>query len=180
MKAITLTQPWATLMAIGAKRIETRSWATSYRGELAIHAGKGLGPVGGKRGLYDQCYTPPFLEVLEPFMTGDWELADMIIPYIDPGLLPRGAIVAVVNLIGCEPTWSIVEDQGARRATNIGLLDWPLTDLECAFGDYSPGRYGWLTTNLIALPTPVPCKGALSIWDVPAEVEAQIRAQLNP
>ena len=42
MKAITLTQPWATLVAIGAKRIETRSWRTFYRGPLAIHAGKTL------------------------------------------------------------------------------------------------------------------------------------------
>jgi hypothetical protein len=41
MKALTLTQPWATLVAIGAKTIETRSWPTSYRGPLAIHAAKG-------------------------------------------------------------------------------------------------------------------------------------------
>lgn len=39
MKAITLTQPWATLIAIGAKKIETRSWNTSHRGLIAIHAG---------------------------------------------------------------------------------------------------------------------------------------------
>lgn len=38
MKALTLWQPWATLIAIGAKSIETRSWGTSYRGPLAIHA----------------------------------------------------------------------------------------------------------------------------------------------
>ena len=31
MKALTLTQPWATLVAIGAKRIETRIWRTDYR-----------------------------------------------------------------------------------------------------------------------------------------------------
>ncbi len=40
MKAITLWQPWATLVAIGAKRFETRSWSTHYRGPLAIHAAK--------------------------------------------------------------------------------------------------------------------------------------------
>ena len=42
MKVLTLTQPWATLVAIGAKRIETRSWSTKYRGPLAIHAAKGF------------------------------------------------------------------------------------------------------------------------------------------
>lgn len=41
MKALTLTQPYATLVAIGEKRLETRSWRTSYRGPLAIHAAKG-------------------------------------------------------------------------------------------------------------------------------------------
>lgn len=40
MKAITLWQPWASLIACGAKTIETRSWGTPYRGPLAIHASK--------------------------------------------------------------------------------------------------------------------------------------------
>src|SRR3990167_3828953 len=48
MKAITLTQPWATLVALGHKRIETRSWTTSYRGPLAIHAAKGF-PMTAQR-----------------------------------------------------------------------------------------------------------------------------------
>ena len=43
MKALTQHQPWASLIAIEAKRFETRSWSTPYRGLLAIHAGKTLG-----------------------------------------------------------------------------------------------------------------------------------------
>lgn len=39
VKAITLIQPWATLVADGAKMIETRSWGTKYRGFMAVHAG---------------------------------------------------------------------------------------------------------------------------------------------
>lgn len=38
IKALSLTQPWATLVAIGAKKIETRSWQTPYRGRLAMLA----------------------------------------------------------------------------------------------------------------------------------------------
>ena len=38
MKALTILQPWASLIACGAKMIETRSWSTAYRGEIAIHA----------------------------------------------------------------------------------------------------------------------------------------------
>lgn len=41
MKALTLTQPWASLVALGEKRVETRSWSTNYTGLLAIHAAKG-------------------------------------------------------------------------------------------------------------------------------------------
>lgn len=40
MKILSLWQPWATLMAMGVKRNETRSWATTYRGDVAIHAAK--------------------------------------------------------------------------------------------------------------------------------------------
>jgi hypothetical protein len=40
MKAITILQPWAGLIPAGAKTIETRSWATKYRGPIAIHAAK--------------------------------------------------------------------------------------------------------------------------------------------
>ena len=40
MKAITILQPWAWLLATGKKRCETRSWKTNFRGEILIHAGK--------------------------------------------------------------------------------------------------------------------------------------------
>ena len=40
MRALSLYQPWATLIACGVKRVETRSWSTAYRGLVAIHAGK--------------------------------------------------------------------------------------------------------------------------------------------
>ena len=38
MKVLSLTEPYATLIKIGVKKIETRSWKTSYRGKLYIHA----------------------------------------------------------------------------------------------------------------------------------------------
>lgn len=42
VKAITLYQPWASLIILGAKRFETRSWGSEYSGLLVIHAGKTL------------------------------------------------------------------------------------------------------------------------------------------
>ena len=41
MKALSLLQPWASLVVIGLKTIETRSWTTKYRGDLLIHASQG-------------------------------------------------------------------------------------------------------------------------------------------
>lgn len=38
MKVLSIIEPWATLIKEGKKVIETRSWKTSYRGELYIHA----------------------------------------------------------------------------------------------------------------------------------------------
>lgn len=38
MKALTIWQPWASLLVSGQKKYETRSWATDYRGPIAIHA----------------------------------------------------------------------------------------------------------------------------------------------
>lgn len=45
IRLLTLTQPWAALVVLGHKRIETRSWGTPYRGRVAIHAAKGWNKV---------------------------------------------------------------------------------------------------------------------------------------
>lgn len=82
MKALTLTQPWATLVAIGAKKIETRSWNTNYRGPLAIHAAKG--------GYNDDL----FLMKIEPFYT------ELTKAGITSRLgLPLGGVLAICELV---------------------------------------------------------------------------------
>lgn len=40
LRGLTLTQPWASAIALGYKRVETRSFRVSYRGPIAIHAAK--------------------------------------------------------------------------------------------------------------------------------------------
>lgn len=159
MKVLTLTQPWATLVAIGAKKIETRSWQTSYRGPLAIHAAKGLGSVGGKSGLFRLCSVDPFASVLRA-----WHAYAPSYPEV---WLPFGAIVAVCELVDCRPTDFEAADSKYGWDKFIGneLTYWYLTPQERAFGDYTPGRYAWLLANVRALPEPIPCKGALSLWE---------------
>jgi hypothetical protein len=159
VKAITLTQPWATLVAIGAKRIETRSWSTSYRGPLAIHAGKGLGPVGGNRGLNRLIASDPFWSILGVAACAFGRRA--------PTGLPLGAIIAVCELYDCRPTATeaVPGKRGWSGYVGEKLTYWDLTDQERAFGDYTPGRFAWLLSNVRALPTPIPARGALGLWE---------------
>ena len=49
MKVLTIKQPWATLIMQGYKRFEFRSCQTKYRGDLLIHAGKGIDKEAIKR-----------------------------------------------------------------------------------------------------------------------------------
>ncbi|MCG0445699.1 ASCH domain-containing protein [Pseudomonas aeruginosa] len=42
MKALSIRQPWAWLVANGHKDIENRDWATSFRGRFLIHAAKSM------------------------------------------------------------------------------------------------------------------------------------------
>lgn len=52
MKVLTIKQPWATLIAEGYKEYEFRTWNTKFRGELLIHAGKGIDREAMKRFEY--------------------------------------------------------------------------------------------------------------------------------
>ena len=155
IRAITLTQPWATLVAIGAKHIETRSWRTDYRGLLAIHAAKGLGP-GGIAAYLERCTaSEPIYAALNdaglaPFT---WD-ADALLA------LPRGAIVAVCELTDCSPIKIYSIGDSAINGTSYPLP----TEPERSFGDYSVGRWAWLLADIRALPEPVPARGTLGLW----------------
>jgi hypothetical protein len=85
MHAISLTQPWASAIALGLKNWETRSWHTNYRGPLAIHAAKGF-PRWAKDFARE-----------ENFM--------LRLPKVEE--LPLGAIVCVCELTDCRPTQSV-------------------------------------------------------------------------
>lgn len=48
IRALTIRQPWAAAIAHADKRIENRTWPTSYRGTLLIHAGKTVDRRAGR------------------------------------------------------------------------------------------------------------------------------------
>ena len=137
MKAITLTQPWATLVAIGAKKIETRSWRTNYRGPLAIHAGKGLGAFS-EADIVALMRSSPFFEALTA--AGFGEIYK----------LPRASIVCITNIENCVPTTE--------------MNKFPVSP-ELDFGDYNPGRYAWYLGPVKRLENSIPAKGAQMLWE---------------
>ncbi|HBV97751.1 MAG: hypothetical protein JL50_03085 [Peptococcaceae bacterium BICA1-7] len=151
MKALTLYQPWASLVSIGAKRIETRSWATRYRGPLAIHAAK-VFPKWAR----ELCSRITFSEVL---------FSPEKHCYTSSLDLPFGAIVATCILAEC---CRIGEDGLYRLDSNqIDPPKWfaPLPGYpEICFGDYTPGRFAWLFKDMQPLPEPIPASGHQGLW----------------
>lgn len=149
MKAISLLQPWATLIMLGYKEFETRSWATKHRGALAIAASAGK-PAAAR----EACAPGTDLAQL---------LANHGLTFDD---LPRGVVLGVCSvdeMHKVDETWDLV-----------------LGEVELACGDYTAGRYAWALSHVQAFETPVPCKGALSLWEVSAEVEAQFPLSSTP
>ena len=117
MKALTLTQPWATLVAISAKKIETRSWCTHYRGPLAIHAAKGF-PKHVKDAVR---YDMRFFAELNPAYAAHMARSGMKLPptslaFETLARLPVGAIVATCRLVNCR--------KAPRRALGGPTRSW--------------------------------------------------------
>jgi hypothetical protein len=113
MKAISLWQPWASLMAEGLKTIETRSWATGYRGSLAIHAAKRS------------------LTVEERMLIQDWRNARLLGWEWAGTSLPFGAILAVVDLVDCVPAGNIVPNELNAAFGNFAPGRWAWITRNC-------------------------------------------------
>ncbi len=146
MKAITILQPWASLIACGAKKIETRSWATKYRGPIAIHAGKAWTMY-----MREFTYRDPFHSALWPNMTKE-EL--MLNGYGRTRLLPLGSVIAIADLVDCEE----------MTIDKIVLWRDVYGKNEISFGDFIPGRYAWILANVQRI-EPIPARGMQRIWN---------------
>lgn len=159
MRAISLWQPWATAVALGSKRIETRHWATAYRGPLAIHAAKRM--VRSELQHYRSHWN------WTGAMRGaGWSFGKDAAP-IDA--LPFGTIVAVCDLIDCRPTDSFTQaelDTPERHPEDIDAYSWTQRQM----GNFDLGRFGWVLDNIRALPEPVPFRGGQSFFTVPDEL----------
>jgi len=174
MKAITLWQPWASLLACGAKKYETRSWATSYRGPIAIHAAtarpsivlRKVFPLLGEWGYaLDYDAKRKFLQAIADAFE-DYAPIEDPLSFIEE--LPLGSVIATAELVGCYPidaerlgTLPIIVRANSKHHRTPVYTDTP----EYLFGDFTKGRYAWEFANMQMLPGPVPAKGKQRLWE---------------
>lgn len=150
IRAMTVRQPFAWAIAFGGKDTENRPRPLGYRGMLAIHAGLELAHPGffpttpeghtaavaldaiGGRG---NCWNPRHHVVTRLSRTPR------------PGLA-LGAIIAVVDLVGCH--------DDATEEPHASCSPWAI-----------PGQHHLTLRNPRPLAEPVPCRGALGLWRAP-------------
>lgn len=172
MKAITIREPWATLMAIGAKQIETRSWPTNYRGPIAIHAAKGM---TGADADFLRHYNAKFLDAFNESrihpITGMPVALDEYFNIYDWNFEFAPATWFLQRTRGCVIATATLDCCGAfDAATHRRVID-RFGENELAFGDFTPGRFGFYLANVVRLPRPIPAKGQLGLWDWEPPVE---------
>lgn len=143
MKAISLHQPWASFIAAGIKKQETRAYAppVSYIGKrIAIHAAK------------------------RPVDEAGYQWAER--NHIPRRNIPFGVVVCTVLFGGA---YQVGEGKEGRQLLPIiAKLPGPLNiDMICPdeFGDYSPGRWIWYFSNQKIFDPPIPEIGRQKFWE---------------
>lgn len=136
VKAITLTEPWASAVRLGLKGWETRSWPVNYRGLIAIHAAKTF---------------PPDAKALAHARAG-------VLPTLPFLRLHLGCVLAVADLVRCEATRGLVLMKDSP-------LTYEISEQEMEWGDFSPGRFAFKLENVRPLSAPTWAKGQLGLWD---------------
>lgn len=144
MRVLTLRQPWASLIAAGYKTVETRGQATKVRGRIAIHAGMSADIAAceafGDDGVRGRIVATATMTDCIPILDQDAELPTAWMRHI------------ARNHTGQLWLWNGMDHNGAS---------WKIEPLSAQqdFGDFRPGRFGWILENVERLETPVPFSG---------------------
>ena len=135
LKALSIQDPWAHAVAYWGKTTENRTWPTSHRGLIAIHASKKFDDAA----------------------LGDPRIAEALTREGGAPALPYapGAVIAVATLYDCHEAGSAACGEGGEMCS-----PWALR-----------GQWHFRLRDVLALPEPVPCRGALALWWLPAGAE---------
>lgn len=184
MKVLTLHQPYATLIALGVKTIETRpqAWTSLVGQRIAIH-GAAKEPVPGLDvgDYYPEWDFDEWLIVRHPRIPGWWQhpmpLGAIVCTAVVTDSLPmldKDDELAEAWMPHLAPThrrgdWWHWKGPGAYNPST-GRPVWAYDDItdQLPYGDFRPGRFGLLLADVEVLPEPVPFKGGQGLsrsWD---------------
>jgi len=143
MKALSLMQPWASLLALGVKKLETRSRRWNYQGDFLIHASQKMNATA-----IDVANRPEVIDIFQEFKISE---------------LPRGKIIGAAHITDCRSTNEFGEfisessmfwppkRRGVSyhdRANEWGK-NW---EFEQSLGDFSPGRFFYEIVDPVLFP----------------------------
>lgn len=146
MKAITIKQPWASLIVHGIKDIENRTWACpkKYIGQrVLIHAG------ADKRGGW----------ILNNAQSGSLLRSKSILYSTDFDDLPFGSIIGSVEIVDCVQNHPSIWAEKTENYT-VGMNPKNHENIT--------GKkvvYNWVLANPVLFQKPIPVKGKLSFWE---------------
>jgi hypothetical protein len=154
MKALSLWQPWASAVSLGHKRFETRSWTTSYRGPLAIHAAKTFPREAKEFAMTERALGRCPARLPFGCIVATVDLTDIVrtedVAWIREGIMPPE--MAIERLYG-----DYSPGRFAWTMDNVRALEKPI---------WYPGRQG-----LFEIPDALlVARGQLGLFDVPDEV----------
>ncbi len=167
LRELTLTQPWAGLVAAGIKRVENRPRAMIKRSDFcqlfAIHASRDI-----DERVYDRVFD------IAPELGGGIRAARHE-RWLELSRITSAVIgVARIDKV-LDGGWDA--DSIARHADALSFSDGSL--LGEAQVRWFFGPVGYLTRDVQALAVPVPCRGHLGFWTLPPGIERAVNAQLT-
>lgn len=143
IKVLSIKEPHASLLLTPYKTIETRSWATKYRGEIYLQASKAIPSYKGNPIMWERVYA-----LLDKYAVS---LGRRHWISVWPN---RGKIYAKATLVDC------IE----MTEENIAAL--PQEEIDAGY--YTPGRYMWVLKDITPI-DPIPANGRLGIWNYETE-----------
>lgn len=166
MRAITLTQPWAGLVASGIKLVENRNRPIIGSGlfgqQVAIHASREI-----DESVYNR------IAEIAPDVFSRAPLGERVVPCKrDWYRLSRitGAVIAVATV-----------DRRIMGDQVVACAIWEADGSEAQLGDQQRwffGPIGYVLRDMREVRDPVPCRGMLGCWKLPDDVERAVRARL--
>ena len=152
MKAITIKQPWAFCITHLDKSLENRNWKlpNGMVGQtIAIHTSKKLDDIHGRKEAY--------------------RMAGFALSQLDDHM-PLGCIVATAVISG----EAYFDSDGCRRLRQ--LMREPDEQELARMKNWFVGDYGFWLTDVTSLKEPIPCRGQLGFWTIPAEIQQRLNA----